>query len=61
MNEMNAVENGPDVAALVGDVIVEGVATASETGVDIFWATYDPNALFRIVNVTGGYRSQAVQ
>lgn len=61
MNEMNAVESGSDVAALVGDVVVEGVVSTSETGVDIFRATYDPNALFRTVNVTGGYRSQAVQ
>jgi len=48
---MNAVENGPDVAALVGDVIVEGVATASETGVDSFRATYDPSAPYRTVTV----------
>ncbi len=61
MNAMNAVEVGSDGAVLVGDVVVTGAVAASEVGVDIFRATYDPNALFRTVDVTGGYRLQAVQ
>lgn len=58
---MEASESGEDMASVVGVVRIEGALVASEAGVDILAATYNPNALFRTVEVSAGQRSQAVQ
>jgi hypothetical protein len=58
---MEATETGSDGASFAGTVGVEGALAVSETGVDLMLATYNPNALFRTVDVSAGNRSQGVQ